>query len=89
MGVPTSRYLKTTDLASVAHVSKYLSVRRALESRGTDSEVDVQLTEDEPGWQFKIHVVEGGGKTAVSVLGFHIVGVMWELFLLCRRCRTE
>ncbi|XP_062504194.1 E3 ubiquitin-protein ligase RING2-like [Corticium candelabrum] len=63
VGVPTSRYLKTSDLATIAHVSKYLSVRQVLESQGTDSKVDVQLAGDESGWQYKLHVVEVGGKT--------------------------
>ena len=54
-------------MASIAHVSKYLMVREALESRGTDSEVDVQLAEDESGWQYKISIVNSGGDTIVSL----------------------
>jgi hypothetical protein len=67
VGVPTCRYLKTTDMASIAHVSKYLMVREALETPATDTEVNVQLAEDETGWLYKISIVNPGGDTVVSL----------------------
>ncbi|XP_065844654.1 E3 ubiquitin-protein ligase RING2-like isoform X2 [Oscarella lobularis] len=69
-GDSRTRYIRTSGDATVRHLSKYLSMRIALEGRTNGDEPDVSLSDVNSETQFKLHIL--GPNQSDEILDGHL-----------------